>query len=523
MAQWLLRIEGVNMGASVTDTQDLATLRGGSLALLDAPRRAGKVLDGLRAQGAVETWSLVTCGASQGMYLLSCGDPGAVERAVADALSGLAAPGVEAEEVYRHLTIMVDMVEIDPAGGIGAAMVRAEAANRLRQMTSPTMRFPGAGAAPCPVDRVRPAKIEISHPKHKRVSASVAARRAYGGTRDRDGRRLGFYVNDLGFAPADVPIICDDFAELIETGLDLRESLEGKIAVVHMDGNKFGNLRTRLLETSGVSPDKALAHFGTHLQELRRQMMVELHSLIRRKIADDGGKLKIETLEWGGDEARWVLPGWLALDFVGALFELSRGWTIPALGDCPALPLTHAVGLVVCNVKTPIRQATALSKELTDLAKEAGPVDSCQWEIIESVDIPDDLLSAHHRVVFGDIPRQALTLPAKDWDDAMAHMRALTGALPRSQLYRLLRLAAATGALRKADSGDPAVKDVKAELRHTLDHNGYQLNGNKMSEHHLLGPPMPGVAAGALVPLAVLAQLWDYLDPFRKGGGNGRS
>lgn len=507
------------MDATIWDVGDLATLRGGSLALLDAPARAGRVLDGLKASGRVQDHALIFAGASQGAFKVWCDDGAAVAAAVRDAMRGLTMAGVAGEPVYGHLSIKV-VAEPVTGDDVAAALLRAEAAINLGQLQDLTVPVPlSAGTLPCAMDRKRPAETKI-HAKGKAlmVSASVAARRAYGGTRDGEGRRQGFYISDLGLDPLQVPVIIDDFEDLVTERAGLAESLERKMAVVHMDGNGFGALRKRLVSESGVPMEEALAHFSREVRALRKTLAMKLAAYVGERTCGLFGsdqKLRLETLLWGGDEARWVMPGWLAWDLIGTLFKLVGGWTIPALGACPALPLSHGFSVVVCNVKTPIRQVIGLSDRLTDLAKESGAVDACQWEIMDGVDIPDDLLSAHHRALYGDAPRRAFSLEAEGWTAATAQITKVKEVFPRSQLYHLLRLAVANGGLRAASADAEPVKAVLTELACVLERNEYPL-----TEDDVLSAAMPGSGTGPLVPLALLAQLWDYVNFTGKEAGD---
>lgn len=535
MPQHVVRVDGVNMDATILDVQDLATLRGGSLALLDAPRRAERVLKALEADGTIAAVSRVQTGASEGVFTAETADPDAIAAPLAAALAGEAAPGCEAEPVYRHLAVLSCVEPVDEAtGGVGSAMARAHARNRVEQMRRATMPVPVASTNPdqqCAVDRVRPAAETLYAPVGRwpsgervtkgdtasvGVSASVKARRDFAGTEPGKGRREAFYRIDLGFKEDEVPEICNHFMDLVDNPPPgLPESLNGKMAVVYVDGNKFGRIRTEL-QAGGAPPDVALRHFSDHLKSLREDLMRHLVHVMRMRYGpfqhDD--KLRMETLLWGGDEARWVVPAWLAWDVIGEFFRFTAPWTIPPLDKTSApVPLTHAMGVVVCNVKTPIRQAASLSHDLAEAAKAQGRVNACQIEILESLDILPDHLEHHRRALYGDVPAEALSLPGDSWFDITRHVTALKGpgGLPRSQLYRILQVA-------RDVSPEAAVDDLKAVLKE----GRYALDGQDMQVDDLLKLPMPGGAINAdcmqdqvpdLLPLKLLAQVWDYVDP----------
>jgi hypothetical protein len=80
VAHYLLRVEGVNFGATVTDTQDLSCIRGSSLALLNVPQRIRRILEVFeRIKDVREIFS----GASQAAFQFVAEKQAATEAAAA--------------------------------------------------------------------------------------------------------------------------------------------------------------------------------------------------------------------------------------------------------------------------------------------------------------------------------------------------------------------------------------------------------------------------------------------------------
>lgn len=580
---FLLRVEGVNFDRTLFDTNDLSTIRGGSLALLK--------LD-LAVDRALEGWAKVQkvySGASQAAFTFAReGAPGAVideaRRRVADALAGRSGDIFDPDDVvvrgdrlpqpgpipFSTLTFVVDVVAVAEAPNasgrdpLEAALDRAEARNharQFRQWTVDPIALGGAGRAD-DLDGIRPAVEQIdirggSGPATRKwVSRSVRERRDFGRRarrtfyrtelrdgweeilRSSDGDRLGF---------------TDNFEEICAEPPEPRalpESLKNKIAVIYADGNAFGATRAAVTPSDGRS---RATIFSERLGELRRRL---LERILRWYAAPEGGPapspflvpggdgtddLRFETLLWGGDEMAFVLPSWLAVDFVEAFFDATKDWEIGGRR------LTHAVGVAVGHYKTPIRQLRHIAKDAAELAKIAfprpqkldgspetvwTPPNTVTFEIFESIAPPDVALGDHRAGVFAT---------AADWDtqialakriafDAMKfkavteRIATLSGhgrdeAFPRSQLYAALRTLRALGLDQSSAEADEYVeKDLAIWAR--------RMGRDEVTTiTDLRPPPAPGdepigtagqasgSRAGLALDVALLVHLWDYVHP----------
>ena len=101
-------------------------------------------------------------------------------------------------------------------------------------------------------------------------------------------------------------------------------SLEGKMAVIYIDGNKF----SRQIQKSAIDSD-TYRSIDTHLRDRRANLMRSFISRMKEddrrywrvgRTASDSNTshdaLRFETLMWGGDELVWVVPAWCGLETI---------------------------------------------------------------------------------------------------------------------------------------------------------------------------------------------------------------
>jgi len=598
-------MEGVDFSSTVHDTQDLSCNRGASLALSWAAERVEVILAACPGVAGVRR---LFSGASQAAFsfrlpaavvavaAVPAGEKGGDAEAVAATVrAALAREGEDPEALAQalknvggdvgvalaaegclplaHLRFVVDVAAADGEGedALRAALVRAEAANRVRQYQTlgPLPRL-GTASGPDERGRVLPGDCEEPRPGGggtRRLSRSVAARRCFGRRMRRE-----FYARELGDAFSGLAFT-DSLEDLCaDPPAGVAQSIHNKIALFYADGNRFGAARTAADRTK-------LGRFAGELAELRRERLLRplLERLVTLRDAPDpavtalvalpagatdpGRHLRFETLRWGGDEVIWAAPAWLGLWLADFFFKHTAGWSIADQ------PLTHSAGLVICDRKTPIRSALAMAEALTDGAKEAtvtrgmmaaaaaeataaggAPVDSAgadapapgdrlqsapgdrlqpvpgdrlQIEVFESADLPEDgFLCYRQRLYPGLSAAQAkaggwFTLPGSGLDALMRRLgdwqAAGGGGPPRSQLYRWLNQAVMT----RAFGGGPADANVRAKVDAYLANPGrhLSLSAEGLDLSAILGPADRrglGAERPLGLSLALLVQLWDY-------------
>jgi len=92
--------------------------------------------------------------------------------------------------------------------------------------------------------------------------------------------------------------------------------------------------------------------------------------------------LRFETLLWGGDEAKLVLPAWKVPDLLKLLLEDMNDpeWKFGST------VLTNGIGILVCHAKTPIARALSLAEEIVVDAKNLNSDSSIKDVAVHTVD-----------------------------------------------------------------------------------------------------------------------------------------
>lgn len=569
---YILRVEGVNFGSTLLDTNDISTIRGAGLALLRIPAAVELAFGRLSLPTPEELFA----GASQYAGVFTATD--AVARQARDAVAAaLAQPGPGATnrdanpnpaptpgdgvsasatphdptygaEPFHQLSFVVDLVPgVDaPADRLAHAQdVRlplAEAANRARQFRQWTIVPPPLTRGTTdfdPLERTRPADkrdVWLQDGERQPVSASTLDRRHYG-----RNARLNFYRAQLPDHaergnPADGLLFAPSFQHIVANPPpDVRLSARNAIALVYADGNGFGGIRKAV----GVRA------FASDLDRKRKTLLAGMVDWLRRgqgwdtapRDDDDRPRdvfstcvrekdgtndrfLRFETLLYGGDEFLFVMPSWLALDFVRGLLAATRDWSAPM----PAgTPLTHAIGVVICQVKTPIRLTRAIAHDIADAIKETKlkTTDAVGIEVFEGLMPPLDGLDRFRFRLYGppaagpdtaDVTRLTLMrgdfgLSARGTDgkavagDLIARIGSLrdSDALPRSQIHRILAKA-------RNEPGGLRGSEARMLVRRAVD--DYARRTNNVAARAAL---TEGGTRGEALELALIARLWDFV------------
>ncbi len=513
MTRHLLRVEAVNIEGVVADTQQLSVIRGGSLLLLDAVDVAER---------ALARWNpaCVSRGASVGVFEIDCDDSSTPDAACSAVRRELRSGP------HQHATFAVSVVPYGSPTEYPAALERLIARNRWLQMRAPSLAVPArhddGTAGYCAVDLCRPGLIERSVPGRGevRVSASVSerfdvGRRArHSGPAENDERGLPTLIEREARAFADRVRLTTDF-ELLSSWAG--HPLDGKIAVIHVDGNRFGRRQSRVIERAARraaedvdAPMPAAVHraIDEAIRARRRDFLARLLDTALGSgraswmTADEDGEpaVRAEILLWGGDEITIVVPAWNGLDVLQLFFETCREWRLPH--DPGSEPLTHAAGIVFCSHSAPIHRVTALSRELAGLVKEgfggkAPPQDEFAYEVLESFDHVGHKLRAVRARRVGasqaDPGRDPLVLGAGVLAALSTKLPAIRDHVARSQVARILAEIDAghdvdvQAVIARLEPEDPATQESFAAVRSAL--------GNGLSF------------------LTHLWELWDYVAP----------
>ncbi len=168
---WLM-IEGQNFGASIFDTQDLSTIRGGSLLLRDLVR----VADDFLKKSLPKAVEATTLGGSVGIWRLSAKPPVAAKLA-ADLRKHLDG------EAARHLAYGLALVA-DEGPSFRRQRNRLRAALQHGRLTETRLPYPALDnveRAVCPVDLVRPVAMGTRQKiGPNKTSLAIYERRRFG-------------------------------------------------------------------------------------------------------------------------------------------------------------------------------------------------------------------------------------------------------------------------------------------------------------------------------------------------------
>jgi hypothetical protein len=456
MPTYFLRVEGVNLGTVIDDTDDLSTRRGGGLMVLNAIRQMKdhnqQDSPGTLDKEVRDRLKIISSGASIGLFTFEATDDKAANKVADNVREHFRTGTLEYQDRFtEHKTFHLPLIQgtfVVDVVPVGANEQKSEqlavAMNRWRQLQEPTMSLDGLwdpATEPCFADRTRPANSRERLPKDANkpkqdqydVSKSVLLRHQYG----RNAKQK-FYLGewealegsgaypDFGFT--------NDFQEIAKLPEDDKNPLRDKLAVFYVDGNSFGQ------KGRDSFRDKGAAGFGQWSDDIQKHHRKLLHDLLLVADADprwkNGPSIRLETLLWGGDEILFVVPAWKG-------WELAK-WFFAQKHELPDGTLSYSAGMVFCHAKAPIKNVTALAKEkIAETAKEIGrPIDKhrLSYEVLESFDdIHGDLKEYRRRWLPSSTEVESLILdPAKPFWGPL-HQIAESKEFPMRQLYQLCK------------------------------------------------------------------------------------
>lgn len=388
-ASYWLVVEGQNFDFCIDDTQDLSTIRGGSLLLRDGITRADVTLQKICNSEAA------TLGGSIGIWRVT-----ASATSIKDIASKIRE--VLSEEAFSHIPFVIAVLSDDGAPFSTVQARLSFAANRQRfawpSAIYPTL--PENRTETCPVDLIRPVPVENSTIQRRpdadggpyKVSWSVAERRQYGMRRKQDiicevtkdsewldEEAKQFLEENQDASPFAFQIGSISERSFIDkSGCRLKSNLADKICVVHLDGNGFGSINRRVLE-SNDTPNGQRA-FDRQLSKCRTDLIASVFSLvireggcgapteeellIREKIYSKcDGIVRFETLLFGGDEITFIVPariGWRALQCLAE---------VAAKMEIVSQSVTFGIGAVFCHHDAPIARIRSLAGDLAEVCK----------------------------------------------------------------------------------------------------------------------------------------------------------
>ena len=457
MPQYLLRIEGVNIYATVEDTNQISVQRGSSLLLRQAIKNIEEKFTQLKS---------ISTGASVGLFQFEAANDQEAVKIRDEIAHGYLNKDTE-KEGYRHLTFVVDVVVIEN-DDFERAKEAVIALNRFRQFQQATLVFPPENIkliekdkpiGPCAWDNLRPADgkgIEIVTREKKDhgpavLSLSAEARHNHG----RDQKRK-FIEEETGLSFD----YTNDLQEIVtpDKNQEHLDPLKNKLAVLYFDGNGFGDIQKALNQIQLQKFDKTVQ---TKRKAWLRKLIEETcdHEDFKTNLKREGkpiNAIRLEILLWGGDELMLAVPAWKGMEVLQHFYDFHKDWTYPEGNEIKENKdkqyLTHAGGLVFCHVKTPIQRIKKLAREIADHIKDEylgeGKIDKYSpdanlydYVVLESIDYPTQswpvFLEKRYKqtVAKNRQPQQ----PLEGYDETQRDkFNDLKEKLPRRQLYRLV-------------------------------------------------------------------------------------
>jgi hypothetical protein len=535
MPKAVLWVEGVDFDWSILDTPALSVMRGGSLINL----RAGPSIEVALATLELDNVKLLMSGASQFVFLLEGAEDQLLlaENAVLELLQNsivVDRSNRESVRTSRHFSdegkapffvsnfvagfaIAHDDSELSNAIDIAHAYARRRQYALLT--TSGVDCWHGSDA--CYLDRKRPGYTSGAAPKDKVISTSAEARRSFG----RQQRQMIYQaiLGDSYESRLKDLIFCDEFEEIVRhPPAHVRQSPSSKIAVFYADGNKFGAIRDKCSEHSEHNERlSGLEDFSSRLSALQTQLLSALletflgrigkpeeqTALVKIKEDLDVQKVRFETLLWGGDEVRFVMPAWMACDFAEAFFRFVNNgdWKIGS-GDSKD-KLTFTASCVIANVKTPIRQLIDFGAHLVSDAKEVGDREANKFvlEVLESYEPPAESIGEWRAscLALNQAPDPAVFILDGDaLTEAFAVVREVAAAVPRSQLYKWLSYCSAHQLYSPCADETELEREIERYFRGPGRDDGLTLDALKLGSRSLA------------MSLFLVTQWADYISPF---------
>jgi hypothetical protein len=456
MQKYLFRIEGVNIYATVEDTNQLSVQRGSSLLLRQAIRDIAKNHPGLTS---------ISTGASIGLFQFE-----AANNKKAAELRDTIAGYLNKNTNSRYLTFVVDVVAIKNDDFVHAKE-EVIALNRFRQFQQATLVFPpennNPGILPCAWDNLRPAdgqnlsEVERENIGYAKVSFSVGKRHNYGRSQKRE-----FIAQETETAPGNDDRLdyhyTNDLQEIVtpDKNQEHLDPLNNKLAVLYFDGNGFSNIQKNL-------DCDQLKKFDANIQEKRKAWLRKLiedikdNADFRKLVEDKNGKsvdaIRLEILLWGGDELMLAVPAWKGMEVLQHFYAFHKDWMRKETIKSKEITkhLTHAGGLVFCHVKTPIQRIKKLAREIADHIKdeylgkpEEGKIDKYSrdanlydYVVLESIDYPTQSWPAflEKRYTQSIAKKRQPQRPLEgSYETNCRKFNELKKHLPRRQLHRLV-------------------------------------------------------------------------------------
>ena len=463
MGQYFFRVEAVNLYNTIFDTNDISTVRGGSFLLLKAVEQ-------------LQDLEPLSIGASAGLFksnLVSTDEAADdLKKRIVDQLNNVAADATFVVNYIKHED-KVDTQDI---------IKKLITLNRFSQFRQPTVIPPDPeeklleqkndklveisdetkAITQCEKDGFRPGTVRIYTPgsnekvwiskwtNERREKGKKLRQKLFNNIYQSTVKVLPELKSTISEAAVKDSAFTDDLESLGKASD--KGNLNGKVAVIYIDGNSFGKIRDKTCKYANILE----AFDRTLQQELRGKIFLEL---IATAITDTDfnyydqkkkqSQIRLETLLWGGDEVEWVVPAWKAWDVLKMFYNVKGEFR--GRKESEKYPLTHACGVVFCHHNAPIREIRKLVRLLADDAKArlktqfgGEPPKShtkgnvIKYLVLESFDNITESLGSFAQRYYKIPDLSPLTIYANDLDKLESAYKQIIRYFPHSKVYEII-------------------------------------------------------------------------------------
>ncbi|MDP2574212.1 hypothetical protein Q8W40_18625 [Vibrio penaeicida] len=434
-----LKVEAVNIYATILDTSQLSVIRGSSNIIKNAIEELSNIEDLREKKSDIEGKLIpITTGGSIGIFKMEnavdqdkliC----TVREFLTKSVGGLG----------KYFTFVVNTVTASTYLEAKEALIALGRHSQLNQLSLPA---PGVIDNPngiCAYNGFLPTVQKSQLPNTANENASESVNQRF-----QKGRKLRtsiyFEGKDKSSNEAQYQL-SQDLHQLAGTHPTL--SLNGKIAVIYADGNSFGKIQREAIENackqgSESSQEDAQKSYDDELKKIRQDYQKRLIDLFVTRQPELKGNekttpIQVETLLWGGDESTIVVPAWLGFDVLQHFFEHHKNKTLNGH------PITFSAGMVLCSAKTPIQKAQQLAIELADNIKEqpnGRQFNLFDYAVLESIDyFVEDSIEDFWKKQFHTQAKCRRPIGYQESASLDEALKAALDALPRHRVYYFVK------------------------------------------------------------------------------------
>lgn len=437
MHTYYLRVEAVNLDHSVYDTNDISTIRGGSFMIQDAIKTAYEQVKKVYSKHL----NCISTAASIGLFKINSEDETEVDTII----------NLFMEKVKKATPDFGTFVHANQLVSKGKTFTQhvTELTNVCRkgQYKLPALVLPSFEGSLnqdefCRFDGLRPAIKEIPKGENKKWASHATNERQLAGKKLRNELYFKLPKNKQAeYIDKEFPFT-NDLESLSKSSN--AGKLDGIIAFIYIDGNRFGTIREQLCNDENLYK-KFQTKVQTELQETAFKDIVEHaqeEKLFLTPTKNKKYQIRMETLLWGGDEIEWVVPAWQAFKVIDILYECLSGCE-----KFEGVNLTYSAGVVFCHHNVPILQVRKFAHQLCDLAKKGLDSDIKKlgqeanrigYLNMTSFDMVAGDLESFLKKYYAPAPEYPNIFSVENFSSTIKHLKDIKKFFPRNKLFDII-------------------------------------------------------------------------------------